>query len=205
MLNPGELTTDLAKNFGYEGTEGALIAEVLKDSPAEKGGMKTGDIVTEVNGKKITDGAHFRKEVARIMPKEKATIKVNRDGKERELTIEVAAYPEDGELANAEGTPSEEGVLDKLGLTLQDLTPEIAERLDFDGLKRGVLISEVEPGSVADKVGLASGMVIVEVNRTKVETVKDFKKSAGKAKEGNLLLRVRTPQGTFFKSLSFND
>ena len=205
MLNPGELTTDLAKNFGYEGTEGALIAEVLKDSPAEKGGMKTGDIVTEVNGKKITDGAHFRKEVARIMPKEKATIKVNRDGKERELTIEVAAYPEDGELANAEGTPSEEGVLDKLGLTLQDLTPEIAERLDFEGLKRGVLISEVEPGSVADKVGLASGMVIVEVNRTKVETVKDFKKSAGKAKEGNLLLRVRTPQGTFFKSLSFKD
>lgn len=203
MLNPGELTTGLAKNFGFDGNEGALIAEVLKDSPAEKGGMQAGDIVTALNGKKITDGAHFRKEVARIMPKEKVTVTVSREGKTKDLTIEVAAYPDDDAVGSVESDA--EGSLDKLGLTLQDLTPEVAERLDLGDLKRGVLISEVEPGSAADKAGLESGMVILEVNRTKVETVKEFKKSAGKAKEGNLLLRVKTPQGSFFKSLSFKD
>jgi len=204
FLNPGEVTEEMAKSFGYDEAGGVLIADVEKDGPADKAGVKSGDIFTELNGKKIKDGASFRNEVARIMPNKKAELTVIREGKPKAITVTVGAFPDDG-VAVAGGAESDVDVAEKLGFSVQDLTDEIAGELGFDGSVRGIVISEVAPGSAADEAGMRPGMVILEVNRKEVKNTRDFGKAVGKVKSGNLLLRVKAKQATFFLNLNLDD
>ena len=205
MLNPDELSGPLAKSLGYDGSEGALIADVVENGPADKAGMKSGDIVVELNGKKITDNMHFRNEVARIMPSSKANVTVIRDGKEKKLTITVASFPDELDKDSESDDDSPADILDKVGMEVQELTSELARELELEKVKHGVVIAAVQPGGIAEEAGFKAGMVIIEADRNEVKSIEDLKKCAGKAKDGSLLLRVKTPQGTFFKSLPLED
>ena len=202
ILNPGDVNEEMAKQFGRSEAGGVLIADVQKDGPAEKAGIKSGDILVELGGKKIKDNSSFRNDVARIMPNEKAELGYFRDGQIKKVSVTVAAFPDDG--AAEGGAKGEPAVIEKLGFEIQELTEEIAQRFGYstDG---GVIISEVAPGSVAEEAGLAPGMLILGVNRNAVTSVQDFEKAVGKAKKGNLLLRVKTKDGTVFVNLQTND
>lgn len=208
LLNPGELTDSLAREFGFEGNEGVLIADAVEGGPAEKAGVRAGDIVVKLNGRKVKDKTQFRNEVARIMPGKKAELVLMRDGREKRVSVTVAAYPDEeggGEGAGGAGGETPEALLDRLGLELRNLTPELADELGLKGARRGAAITEVTPGSPAEDAGLEAGMVIVAVDRKDVRNVADVKRLAARAKGGSLLLRVRTPQGSFFKSLRIDD
>ena len=196
-MNPVELNEQMAQSFGYKEKTGVLIADIQKDGPADKAGLLSGDIIMELNGKKIEDPATFRRTISTIVPKQKAKLLIFRDGKTKTVTVIVEALPDDtNEEAPAE---SQEGSLDKYGLQIQNLTPEIAKRFKFEA-EEGIIVSEVEQGSPAAEAGLQPGMLIIEVNRKKVSTSNQFMAELKKA-DKQLLLRVKSERGTFFVTL----
>ena len=170
MLNPDELSGPLAKSLGYDGSEGALIADVVENGPADKAGMKSGDIVVELNGKKISDNMHFRNEVARIMPSSKANVTVIRDGKEKKLTITVASFPDELDKDSESDDDSPVDILDKVGMEVQELTSKLARELELEKVKHGVVIAAVQPGGIAEEAGFRAGMVIIEAVPAKRNT-----------------------------------
>jgi serine protease Do len=202
ILNPGEVNEEMAKSFGRKEAGGVLIADVQKDGPAEKAGIKSGDIIVELNGKKIESNAAFRRDVAQILPNTKADLVIFRDGKNKKLSVTVATFP-DEEGVEA-GAKDQADPLEKIGFQVQDLTEELAKRFDYEA-GRGVIISEVAPGSEAEEAGLKAGMLVLEVNRSEVNSARQFAEAVKKAKGGNLLLRVKTERGAVFIQLQTND
>ena len=202
ILNPGEVTEEMAKSFGRDQAGGVLIADVQKGGPADKAGIKSGDILTELAGVKIKDNTSFRNDVARIMPNKKAEITLFRDGVSKKVVVTVGAFPDDGAVIG--GLQEGADIAGKLGFQVENLTTDVARELGYEEA-RGVVVSEVEPGSAAYENGLRPGMLILEVNRSAVMNVNDFERAVGKVKGGSVLLRVKTKEGTVFLNLRTND
>lgn len=163
------LNEGLAQSFNVHGTEGALVTQVQPGSPAEKSGIKEGDVITEFDGAKIKDVNQLRNSVAATAPGTKIAMKIDREGHQENVTSEV------GELPATEAAMAEEGMqsAESLGLELENLTPQLAPHLRTRRTS-GVVVSMVAPGSVAESAGLVPGDIIVSINSKKVETVKDF-------------------------------
>ena len=188
-----KITPEIADSLGLKQQRGALVADVMRGSPAERAGIKTGDIITEFNSKEVKDSAELPALVARVAPGTTASIKVLRDGKEISLPITV------GEMKDTEvATAGEEG---DLGLAVQPLTPEVAQSM---GLNRaeGLVITEVKPGSAADDAGLREGDVITEVNRRPVKTLADYNREMARSNKGqSVLFLVRRGDSSVFLAL----
>ena len=189
-----KVTPEIAESLGLEKSAGALVANVSKDGPAEKAGVKVGDVIIEFDGKEVTDSGDLPIIVARTAVEKKVRMKVLRDKKE--VTLNVAV----GELKDEEvvATAPEKG---ELGLTVQRLTPQMAESL---GLERteGIVVTAVEPGSVADDAGIRRGDVILEVDRKPVRNVEEYRKAvAGVRKGRGVLFLVRRGDSTLFLAL----
>ncbi len=192
-----ELTPALREEFGLKENEGVLIADVMEGSPAQKGGIKRGDVVIEFNGKEVKDVSQFRNMVALTPPGTRVKIVVIRNGKRKELQVVIGNLKE-ARLAFA--TRSE--ILRKLGFSIQNLTKQLAEQFGYTG-EKGVLISKVIPGSPADRAGLEPGMLIMEVNRTPVRNTKEFFKALKKSeKSKRVLLLVYDGEYTRYVILS---
>src|SRR5687768_1310913 len=189
-----KVTPEIAESLGMEKSQGALVANVSKDGPAEKAGVKVGDVIVEFDGKEVKDSGDLPIIVARTPVERKVRMKVLRDKKEQQLSVTV------GELKDEEVVASvpEKG---ELGMTVQRLTPQIAESL---GLERaeGVVVSAVDPGSAADEAGIRRGDIIVEVDRKAVRSIDDYKKAvAGVRKGRGVLFLVRRGDSTLFLAL----
>ncbi|WP_310600585.1 DegQ family serine endoprotease [Desulfobulbus sp.] len=183
-----DVNEELAKSFGGK-AGGALITEVSDDSPAKKSGLLQGDIVMSINGEPVADVADLRNKIAMTPPNTDLKLHILRDGTEKDLVVAVGEQPADmGALAKKmTGT-----ALGEFGLTLQDLTKEVAEQFGY-AKDQGVLIADVDANSPAAELGLQSGMLIEEINRTRVRNLKELQQSlkkAGNAKQ--ILLRVRS-------------
>jgi len=188
------VTRDIADSMGLDQTRGALVSEVAKDGPAALAGIKEGDVIIEFNGKQIKDANDLPILVARTAPGEKVRVKILRN--KRELTIPVQVE----KLKDEEVTLSAQEK-DHLGLTVQKVTPEIAESL---GIKHaeGVVITFVQPCSAADETGLEQGDIIVEVNRKRIHDVSEYKKAVMAAQKGKrILFLVRRGENTMFLTL----
>lgn len=184
-MNPKGITPELAKSFGLEKNTGVLIAEVLEDAPAEKAGLKSGDIILEMNDKDVEDNVSFRNSVSLIKPGTKIKLTILRGDKEKEVTVKVGSKA-DSPLAKGS---SEIG--QKFGLQVQDLTRELAQKFGYKP-GRGVIVTEVIKSSSADQAGIEPGMLILSVNRQEVNTVKEFNdalKESAKTKEAVLLVK----------------
>jgi serine protease Do len=179
----------LAKKFGLEEEKGALVGRVMEGEPAAKAGMKNGDVILEIDGKSIEDAKDLLNTVAKLRPNQTVEITVLRDGKEKTLTVTLGERPTEMEAARRQ-QPSEE---DKLGLTVQEITPELAERLGLE-TSSGVLIADVESGSPADKAGLRKGDVIHEIERRPVEDLKDYRQILSEVEKASLLFWIQRGQ-----------
>jgi serine protease Do len=189
-----KVTPEIAESLGMERGYGALVANVSKDGPADKAGVKVGDVIVEFDGKEVKDSAELPIIVARTTVDKKVSMKVLRDKKE--VTLNVAV----GELKDEEVVASvpEKG---ELGLTVQKLTPQLAENLGLDKAD-GVVVTAVEPGSAGDEAGVRRGDVIVEVDRKPVRGVEDYRKAiAGSRKGRGVLFFVRRGESTLFLAL----
>ena len=189
-----KVTPEIGESLGLEKSQGALVANVSKDGPADKAGVKVGDVIVEFDGKEVKESGDLPIIVARTSVDKKVRMKVLRDKKEVVLNVAV------GELKDEEVVASvpEKG---ELGLTVQRLTPQMAESLGLDKTE-GVVVTAVEPGSVADEAGIRRGDVIMEVDRKGIRNLDDYKKAvAGIRKGRGVLFLVRRGESTLFLAL----
>lgn len=187
-----DLNPLLAEAMGLQTTDGVLISKVLKDRAAAKGGVEEEDVVLEIDGKRIRDSTELKSTIGRTSPGTKIELLVLRNGNKKRLKVELEALTEEALAANA--TEQNEGQADpgKLGLVVQDLTPELASRLGYEGME-GVVVVRVRPGSEAARRGLQSGLLIVGINRKAVESLADYKEALAAIEPGEAFtLRVRS-------------
>jgi serine protease Do len=185
-----DITEDIVKTLKLKDQSGALIAEVFEGDPADKAGLKAGDIITEVNGKKIKTSHELLMIVADFHVGETVEIKVLHEGQEKTFHVTIAERKEKAELAA--------GGADNFGMTVQEITPEIAKHLGISR-KTGVIVVDVKEGSAAEDAGIRPQDIILQVNEVKINSLKDFQRAVLKAgiKEGVLLLIKRGKASMF--------
>jgi len=190
------LTRELAQSFNYDGVEGALVAEVLPDSPAMQAGFEPGDIITRVNGEPVRTAAELRLRVAEFEPGQTLRVKVFRDGEWLTLRPTIAPNTEASPLADA----SASGALNEtLGAQFVTLTPEFARSAGVSAELKGVFVQSVEPMSLAARVGLRPGDVITTVNGEPVETAAELNDALTPANlRDGVRLTVRSSAGARF-------
>jgi serine protease Do len=193
------ITPELAKGMNLQDTKGALVAEVTKGSPAEAAGIKRGDVIVAFAGKEVAEMHNLPAMVAATPVGTEAPVTVLRDGKVQTLTVKIAAMP--GERTAAETPELEQSTRGKWGLALRDLDARTASRLGLTP-GEGVLVAAVQAGGPAERAGLRPGDVLVEVNRTKVSSVKEVQAEAEKDPAAqSLLVLVRRGGNTLFAAL----
>jgi serine protease Do len=183
-----EIDRDLAEAMDLDSTQGVLISDVIKDSPADRAEMERGDVVVKFNGKDVDSPAHLKNMVAAMGPDARVDVVVLRDGEEEKLTLTLGELTEDRmKIGKAE---TDEGMLS--GLTLAPLSPSLRSQYNIPSrIQSGVVITQVEPGSRAQQSGLQAGDVILEINHSRVDSTQDFKEAYNKADERILLLVSR--------------
>jgi len=191
-----DVTEDIAKNLQLKEAKGALVSHVFEGEPAEKGGIKAGDVIMNIDAKPINDTRDLLMTVAGLPVGKKANIKVRRDGKEITLPV-VIAERKDGRSMGAGDRLSE-----TFGMTVQEVTPEMMKHFKLPA-KTGVIITEVFNGGPADDAGLQPQDIILEVNRQKINSLEDYIEiMSRKSEEGAYLFRIKRNDAFFFVPLT---
>ncbi len=191
-----KVTPEIARDFNLKDQEGALVSDVMEGSPAEKAEIRRGDVIVAFDGKKIKDMDQLPKLVAATAVGKSVTIGFIRDGKPMEAAVVM------GELKEEALRASRKPVVEKdYGLVVQDITPDIARHLNLKD-RRGVIVTDVQPGSPAQDAEIRSGDIILEIGRKPVRNVGDFKEAMKKSdiKQGIVMLLKRENM-TFYTTL----
>jgi serine protease Do len=193
-----DVTPELQKGLGRGApAKGALVGQVEASSPAARSGLQPGDVIESVDGLAVEGSKAVQKAVLGKHVDQKLQLKVWRAGRELELAATTVQYPgdtNDRKLAAKE----DGGGRGKLGVELQSLTPELAERLGVSRELRGAVVAEVKPGSPAEEAGVQEGDVIVEVDQQRVASAEDASRVLRGSRQGGHLLRVRRGDGALF-------
>ncbi len=188
------ITEDIAKNLNLESAEGALVSDVFKGDPAEKAGIKAGDVIIEIDGRFVKDTHELVKIIGSISVGKDVNIKILRDGKNKTFTVTVTERPEEKDLAEKE--PDKSGQY--FGMTVQEITPDIAEHLGLPD-ETGVIISQVESGGPADEAGIQAGDIIRQVNRTRISSLEEYRSVMERAVSGeSVLVLIQRGKSKFF-------
>jgi serine protease Do len=201
-----ELTPELAKSFGMQDTKGALIGDVTNDSPAAKAGLKSGDVVVELNGQPVTEVGSFRNQVSMIAPGKEAKLTLLRDGKRVTVNVQLGELPSQEQLTHSRGNNDSAQSFDKLGLTVQTLTEDMANQLGYEASEGGVVVTDVQPSSIAADSGIRAGSLIRQVNRQPVRSAEEFKKAINKAsQDGSVLLLIKDHNFSRYVALKWSN
>jgi uncharacterized caspase-like protein/type II secretory pathway component PulC len=199
-----DVTEDIAENLNLKERTGALISNVFKGDPADKAGLRPGDVVLEINGKAIKDTHQLLILIATFHVGDKVSVMVLRDGQEKTFQVTVAERIEKSKVAVAERTGESKVVLekggwkDKLGMTVQDVTPQIARQLDIPRSK-GVIVTDVEEGSQANSVGIQPRDIILQINKVNISSLKDYQQEISKPSAKNsVLLLIKRGKATYY-------
>src|SRR5438067_2252445 len=194
-----DVTPDEAKFFNVKTAIGAVVSQVEPDSPAAKAGLKTGDVITELNGKTVNDAGELQVQVGKKQPGTKVDLTVMRDGKSMQFPVTLEAM---GARDKGSEAASAKGEKPRWGIGLADLTPEVRQQVEAGNDVHGALVERVTPGSSADNAGLRSGDVITEVNRHPVRSAADVQKELSSVPKGeDALVLVWSNGGTTFRVL----
>ncbi len=181
-----KITPDLAESFNLDRTEGALVGDVIPNSPAEKAGIKRGDVIVKFDQDEVKTMEALPKIVGSTTPGKAVKVEIIRDGKKKILDVTIAVLKDEKVRVAAQ---------DPLGIQVQDITPDIAQSLKLDNVE-GVLVSDVTIGEAGSEAGLKRGDIISEVNRNKVANVADYTRITKQLKSGDTALMLIKRGGT---------
>jgi serine protease Do len=187
-----DLNQDLAKSFGLKDPKGALVTNVAEESPADKAGIKQGDVIVAFQGSSIEEAAALQRAVARTPVGTKAALRVIRNGHEQEVNTTIGEQSETRRVASADRNLENA----MAGVAAQSVTQQMARELGLQGKAQGVVVVGVEPDSRAELAGLAQGDVIREMNRQPVKSVKDYEKIVSSLKKDQDVLMLITRSGS---------
>jgi serine protease Do len=188
-----DVTPEISKAMGVKEDTGALVADVVKEGPADKAGIQRGDVILAYQGKEIASSRDLPIRVAETPVGAHAELKVLREGQEKTITAEI------GELKDKEVVAEAASPGSRLGLHVDNITPQIAERLGIPARTKGVVVTSVDPGSPADNAELRPGDVVREVDRKSVTTPEAFEKAVTDRKADKpVLLLVQRGDSTLF-------
>lgn len=193
------VNAEVAESLGMKEIVGALVSQVMKESPAEKAGLQEYDVIKEVDGKRIEDAQELTNLIASYQPSTEINIEILRDGKMKSMSVKLDEWPE----SNSE-TPrtSQPDVLGRLSLKVSDLTKSLQRRFRYEG-EEGVFITHVQSGSQADEINLQPGDLIIEVNRKRVKSVHDLDKILTNVQaEDIVLFYVKRGERSLFKAMT---
>ncbi len=192
-----DLTPDMAKFFKLSDTSGAVVSQVVKNSPADKAGIKEGDVVVEYDGKKIKSATDLPYMIAFTKPGETVDMKIIRDGKEIVKHVKIGKKPKEIVM--------ERGEENRLGIRVANITPYVRKEYNLK-TNNGVVIVNIKKDSIAHLSGLRKGDVILEVNKTKVKNAEDFNKKIKKVLNKNIILFLINRQGNqIYLSISVHE
>ena len=193
------VTNEIADHFDLDQASGALVSQVLPNTPAEKGGIRIGDIIIEFNGEEIDRWNDLPIVVANTPVDTKAKVIVIREGKRKSFKIQIGRLDDPEQVAMRVEEPSEGA--ESLGIRAQDLTAELAEELGLEE-SNGVIVTEVAPNGPASEAGIRRGDIIIELDRREINSVEDLATvlEASKGKE-KILVLVRRGANTLFVPL----
>jgi serine protease Do len=191
------VTPEIAQVFHLPKSEGALVGDVEKNSPAGKGGLERGDIIIANNGASIKDAQEFRMKIAMYAPGTKIGLKVLRNGSERNIALTLTEMPAK-EQPRVDSQKESEVPGSLQGIDVEKMSPVIARRLELFEGQKGVVVANVESGSAADNAGLQRGDVILEINRKGVADVNDFNRIISAKASGPTLLLIRREGNTMY-------
>jgi serine protease Do len=175
------------------------VGDVSPNGPAARAGITRGDIITEVNGERLSDSRSLRLRIAQTAPDTPVRLKLFRDGREREVSVRLGEMPAEAQRPGAPGQgENRSSTLE--GVTVDELTPQLARQLDLPAGTRGVVVTQVRPGAAAD-AGLRRGDVIQEVNRKPVSSVAEFEQAIRQAGNQAVVLLVNRGGSTLYLSL----
>ncbi len=199
-VRPNDLDPEGAEFFGLKDAKGVAISEVTEDSAADKAGLRINDVILELDGEPVESADSFRNRIAMLKPGRRIKLVVWRDGKRRPFTIKLGKRPPTEELT---GAPPDE--LEELGFSVQNLTDELSERYGYEG-QSGVIVTNVEPGSQAARLGIVPGVIIKEVNLQAVKNTRQFNEAIAEArKKGKALLLVKRDRSQYFVQLPLSE
>lgn len=188
-----DITPELAKKFGLkDGQKGVLVSKVFDKSPAQKAGIRQGDVIVKFDGKRVHSSHELAILVSQTKVGKKTDVEIVRDGKTLTQTVRIGTRKEE-KVAEAESSRAPE----ELGFEVQELTPELAKHLGLK-VKEGILVVDIDRSGPAYEAGLRQNDVIVEVNRKKVATLDGFKKALSEKSEGGYLFLVRRGEGALY-------
>ncbi|MGH9520125.1 MAG: PDZ domain-containing protein, partial [Terriglobales bacterium] len=198
-ISMNDVTPDNASFFNLPDSTGAIVSQVSPDSPASRAGLKSGDVLREVNGDKILNGSALQVAVTSIPPGTKITLGILRDGKPITIPVTVGEYHGGSEVAESGSGSNKRG---HLGLTVANLTPEVRSQLGVPDEVHGAAIQSVRPASPADNAGLAPGDVITEINRHPIADADSFVNQVQAVPPGkDILVLVWSKNGITYRVL----
>ncbi|HEY7329923.1 MAG TPA: Do family serine endopeptidase [Gemmataceae bacterium] len=196
-----DLDSEVASRLGLDNQKGVLVAKVVEGSPAAKAGLKDGDIITSLAGKPVQNGHDLQSAVATLPLNQPVSLTLLRDGERKELNVTVVEQPSKfglkDELTRQEPNAEKQSdELDKLGVEVAEMTPELAKQFGFKDDAEGVVVTQVQPDSPAADSGLHRGMLLVKVDKKSVKDIAGVREAVAKASsDKGVLLQVRSPKG----------
>jgi serine protease Do len=191
------MTTDLASGLGLKEVRGVLVRSITPGGPADKAGLKAGDVILKLNGKDVNDDNVLRNQIAAAGPGASVTLTIWRDGKEQDIQATLTELTADNARAGGgQGGSAETG--GRLGITVATLTPEIAGQIGVPRNTQGVVVQEVDADGPAAQAGIEAGDVITQVNRQPVRSPADMRSALDRSPNGPALLLINRRGQTVF-------
>jgi serine protease Do len=195
-ISMNDVTPENAHFFNLQNAEGAIVAQVTPDSPASKGGLQTGDVITRVDDTKVVNGSTLQVVVSEMAPGAKITLGVIRNGKPETLNLTVGEFHGSGEVASNDSQDGSDGAkTGKLGLAVSNLTADARQQINAPDQLKGVVVQTVRPASPADEAGIQPGDVILEVNRKPAESASQFADEVHQDQDGKDILLLVWSKG----------
>ena len=199
-ISMNDVTPENAHFFNLQRADGAIVAQVTPESPAARGGLKSGDVIAKLDGREIPNSSALQVAISQMQPGTKLSLGVIREGRQETVNVTVGSYkPNGSQVAQNDGDEEQPGGQKansgKLGLAVSDLNQDLRQQINAPDQLHGAVVQSVRPESPADEAGIQPGDVILEVNRSPVQTASQFAGQAHQAPAGKELLLLVWSKG----------